>query len=145
MKTHLPVNLLPTELLQLSGPRMIYTIRNPKDAAVSFFHHLQNMNGYSGSFTDMLDGFLKGEVIYGSYFKHVEEYLRLSELKSNMLLVAYEDMVTDMPKVIRKVTKFLDIPLSDEDIEKVADYVHFDNMRERKCCKVELPGSGTFR
>lgn len=132
IKTHLPVNLLPTEMLTKSGHKMIYTIRNPKDAVVSVYHHFKNVHGYVGSFTDMLEGYLNGEIIYGSYFQHVEEYLRLSKIKQNLLLVSYEDMVTDMVKVVEQLSSFLDIPLSDTDIQKVADYVHFDKMKERK-------------
>lgn len=132
IKTHLPVNLLPHEMLSLSDHKMIYTVRNPKDAVVSVYHHFKNVHGYVGSFTDMMDGYLKGEIIYGSYFNHVEEYLGLAKIKKNLLVVTYEEMVTDMVKVVRQIVDFLNLSFSDSDIEKVADYVHFDKMKDRK-------------
>lgn len=132
IKSHLPLNLLPTEMLTKDDHKMIYTARNPKDAAVSVFHHFKNVHGFYGTFVDMLEGYLKGEIIYGSYFQHVDEFLRLSKMKNNLLFITYEDMVTDMPEVIRKLTKFLEISLTESDIQKVADYVHFDQMKNRK-------------
>lgn len=133
LKTHLPVNLLPQELLTLDDHKMIYTARNPKDAAISLVHHLKHMLGHYGSFEDILDGFLTGDHIYGSYFRHVEEYLRVSKVKKNLLLITYEDMVSDMAKVVKQVAVFLDIKISDSDVDKVADYVHFDQMKNRTC------------
>lgn len=133
IKTHLPVNLLPTEMLCRSDHKMIYTVRNPKDAVVSQYHHFKNVHGYVGSLTDMLDGYLDGDIIYGSYFNHVEEFLRLSKIKKNILIVQYEDMVTDMMKVVTQLNDFLGVPLSKADIGTVADYVHFDKMKDRKC------------
>lgn len=137
MKTHLPVNLLPTDLLSLNDHKMIYTVRNPKDAAVSVFHHYKNVNGYYGSITDMFEGYLNGEILYGSYFQHVDDYLRVSKLKKNFLMIMYEDMVSDMPAVVKRVAEFLEISLDESDIAKVADYVHFDQMKERKCSNYE--------
>lgn len=132
LKTHLPVNLLPTEMLTQSDHKMIYTVRNPKDAVVSVFHHFKNLHGYCGSLNDILDGYLKGEILYGSYFQHVEEYVRVAQLKKNLLFVTYEDMVTNMPKVVKEVAEYLEIKLKESDIEKVAEYVHFDQMKARK-------------
>lgn len=132
IKTHLPVNLLPTEMLRRSDQKMIYTVRNPKDAVISRYHHFKNVHGYSGSLTDMLDGYLAGDTMFGSNFRHVEEFLALSKIKKNLLIVQYEDMVTDMVKVVTQLNNFLGGPLKEADIETVADYVHFDKMKNRK-------------
>lgn len=149
LKTHLPYNLLPTEMLTGTEHKMIYIVRNPKDAAVSVFHHYKNVHGFYGTLTDKLEGVLKGEALYGSYFRHVDEFVRLSEVKDNLLLVRYEDMVTDIEPVIKKINDFLGIRMSDADVKRVANYVHFDQMKDRKSSNFQdfteaasLKGSG---
>lgn len=123
---------MPTEALALNNHKMIYQVRNPKDAAISFFHHLKNMHGYSGSLTNLLDGYLSGEIMWGSFFQHVEEYCELAKVKKNLLIVSYEEMVTNMPKVVQEIADFLEISLSEKQVFKVADYLHFDEMKKRK-------------
>lgn len=128
IKTNLPVNLLAKKMLALSDHKIIYTVRNPKDTAVSFFHFIQNVYGYVGSLTDLFDNYLKGDVLYGSYFCHFEEILRLAKITDNLLVITYEEMVTNMIQVIKQITDFLKIPLSESDIQRVVDYLHFDQI-----------------
>lgn len=134
LKTHLPLNLLPNGMMIKSndGHKMIYVARNPKDAVISQFHHFKNIHGYVGSLTDMMEGYLEGEILYGSYFRHVDEYVRVSKIRKNLLIVRYEDMVDDMGTVIGKLSDFLDIPLREMDKQTIAAYVHFDQMKNRK-------------
>ena len=40
-KTHLPYDLVPKPRNKAAKPRYIYVMRNPKDTAVSFYHHHQ--------------------------------------------------------------------------------------------------------
>lgn len=49
-KTHLPLSLLPPDLLSTS--KVIYVARNPKDVAVSYYHHnrLLKVHDYVGDF-----------------------------------------------------------------------------------------------
>lgn len=134
LKTHLPLNLLPTEVLSKNSHKMIFVCRNPKDAVVSQYHYFKNVHGFYGSMEDMFDVYLSGDILYGSYFQYLDEYVALSKVTKNMLLVTYEDMVTDMPNVIKQIVEFLGITLSEVDIMKVAEYVHFDQMKNRKSC-----------
>lgn len=118
-------------------PKIIYVARNAKDAAVSLYHHHKNIHGYDRPLTDFLDDFLLGEMPFGSYFRHVEEFSQLVREKKNMLLVKYEQMVEDMPKVVQEVANFLGMSLSEKEVSIVTDFLRFDKMKSRKTSNMQ--------
>ena len=71
-KSHLPYTLMPG-LTANSPAKYIYVYRNPKDAAVSYYYHIQAMTGPMpwDAFFEM---FIKGEVHLGSFFEHHIEW-----------------------------------------------------------------------
>ena len=62
-----------------SVAKYIYVVRNPKDVAVSFYHHTKRYNDsmyhFTGDWNDYFELFLKGEVEFGSWFDHVLGWL----------------------------------------------------------------------
>lgn len=132
IRSHLPVNLLPTDLLSVDGPKIVYVARNPKDVAISAYHHAKNLYGSEASLNDHLESCLKGNTFYGSPFQHMDEYIRVAKVKNNLLLITFEDLVTNPLQVIRRVAAFLGVPLSDAEVIKLGDYISFDKMRERE-------------
>ena len=72
IKTHLPLDMLPPNLLDTC--KVIYVCRNVKDSCVSWYHHEQLLpvHAFTGSFGDMADMYIKGRVLYGSYWKHMQ-------------------------------------------------------------------------
>lgn len=116
----------------MDGPKIVYVARNPKDAAISAYHHFKNLLGLEGTLNDLLECFLGGYTFYGSQFQHMEEYIRLAKLKNNLLVVTFEDLVTNPVQVVRRVADFLEVTLSDEDAIKVAAYISFDKMKKRE-------------
>lgn len=135
MKTHLQLNLLPQEIMV--KPRIIHVVRNPRDAAVSYFHHHKNMHGYNGSMEEFLEDFLAGELPFGSYFRHLAEFSELGKRLRNVLLLRYEDFLINGFKVVKDVSKFLNIKLNDEDTEEIVDYLKFEKMKSRKNSNME--------
>lgn len=132
IKSHLQMNLMPRELFAIKEqPKIIYVARNPKDAAISQYHHHRNIHGYDRPLNDFLEDFLLGELPFGSYFRHVEEFSRLAKVRGNFLFITYEDMVQDMSAGVSKVAQFLGISLSNEDVSRVADFLNFDKMKTR--------------
>lgn len=59
IKSHLPICFLPKQLWQVK-PKIVYVAREPKDAAISFYHHYYNFYKYSGTKDAFLDLYLKG-------------------------------------------------------------------------------------
>lgn len=83
-KTHLPYDLVPKPCDQATKPRYIYVMRNPKDVAVSYYHHILVMpettiTTWNGFFELFIEGkgmssvfvreILMWEVRRGIYYK----------------------------------------------------------------------------
>ena len=93
-KTHLPYSLVPG-LSEDSPAKYIYVYRNPKDAAVSYYHHTQAMVGpipwdeYVESY--MIGG---GYIHLGPIFENLSEWCKH---KGTRELLTYNYMRTQMP------------------------------------------------
>ena len=75
-KTHLPYHLMPGGAPSLHPhSKYINVYRNPRDVAVSLFHHLNAMRETPNEWDYFIEKFLEGDVIYGSYFKYVSGWL----------------------------------------------------------------------
>lgn len=61
LNTHIHFSMLPKDLFRRKC-KLVYTIRNPKDVAVSYYHHHYNifMYGYNGSWDSYLKRFIEG-------------------------------------------------------------------------------------
>lgn len=137
IKTHLPANLLPISLWT-SKARIVYVARNPKDAAISNYHHHVGIYGYTGNFNDYLEGFLDGNLIYGSYYDHVYEFYELAKRCSNIYFNTYEDMKNDMMTVLRNVSEFLGKRYTDDQLHELDKHLRFDNMKNVKTSNMSL-------
>ncbi|XP_070552757.1 sulfotransferase 1C4-like [Ptychodera flava] len=133
--THLPGECLPSQLLQ-KNVKVIYVSRNPKDVAVSFFHHhkvdpfIKDYPEWSQFYED----FIKGEVPYGSWGSHVIYWWNRREQK-NVLFLTYEDMKKDLRRNVKLVADFLGKKLSDESISGITEECTFQNMKKQNLHK----------
>lgn len=59
-----------------SPAKYIYITRNPKDVAVSFYHHMNHTHHltFNLDWNEYFESFLKGDVLFGSWFDHVLEW-----------------------------------------------------------------------
>ena len=79
IKTHLPLSMLPPNLLDVS--KVVFVARNVKDVCVSFFH-MEQMNGAGlskdTSFDDYVKFFMSGRPgVYGNYWNHLKVIYRI--------------------------------------------------------------------
>ena len=86
IKTHLPLEMLPPDLLDTC--KVIFVCRNPKDVCVSFFHHQRNISGYNylGDFKQFAEMFKEGTTHYGSYWTMLKVCTTKNFPKLNFLL-----------------------------------------------------------
>lgn len=59
IKSHLPICFLPEKLWN-TARKIVYVARDPKDAAVSYYHHYYNLHTYQGSISEFCELYLDG-------------------------------------------------------------------------------------
>lgn len=142
LKSHVPADMHPGlargegEVLQAHG-KVLYVVRNPKDAMISLRHHHANNAaiGWDGSWDEWVRQWLSGErsaEYGGSYFDHVKRWWKLAKLHPDRIRIVYfEEMKADLSRQVAQVAEFLGLSLSSEQLQKVCDACRFESMRSR--------------
>ncbi len=151
LKSHLPLCLLPVDLLDKS--KAVFCLRNPKDTIVSFYHYekLVKMHNFSGDFETYFDLFMDNLVVYSPYWELVLNAWKLKD-HPNLCLLFYEDMKKDLKGNIRRLASFLQKDLTDNQIQDLVEHLSFETMkaspavnnealRKIYCTDPDAPGS----
>ncbi|XP_074171524.1 sulfotransferase 2A1 isoform X2 [Rhinolophus sinicus] len=130
--SHLPIQLFPKSFFQ-SKAKAIYIMRNPRDVIVSGYHFYKVMvlAKSTDSFEEYFEWFLQGNVLYGSWFDHVRGWLQMKG-KENFLLISYEELQQDLRASVERISQFLGMKLSPEEVNSVVKNVSFQAMKENK-------------
>ncbi|XP_059109574.1 bile salt sulfotransferase 2-like isoform X1 [Peromyscus eremicus] len=138
ISSHLPFHLFPKSFFS-SKAKVIYIIRNPRDVLVSgyFFWSKTKFARNPESMTTYFEWFLKGNVVYGSWFEHTCAWLSMRE-KDNFLLLNYEDMKQDTKSIIKKICDFLGKKLEPDELDMVLKYSSFQAMKENNMSNYSL-------
>nr|WEM02052.1 sulfotransferase 3 [Vargula tsujii] len=136
LRTGMCLELLSPKLLDTC--KVVYVTRNPLDTCVSFYHFINSMEATKEhvDFQDFFQLFLADLVPFGPFWKHVK-YAWEKRHHPNMLFLFYEDMKADLPGVIKKVADFVGKSLTEEQIERVAQYLSFDEMKKNKMVNLD--------
>ncbi|XP_020281656.1 sulfotransferase family cytosolic 1B member 1 [Pseudomyrmex gracilis] len=140
IKSHLPLDLLPRQLKE-KKPKIIYNTRNPKDTCVSFYHYCQAFHaarGFKGSFNDFAELMLQDGVPMSPFWGSVLPFWTISQNQENVLFMTYEEMKKDQVSVIKKVAKFLDKTVTDEQIVGLREHLKFSKMVANPSVNLEL-------
>ncbi|KAJ8725829.1 hypothetical protein PYW08_004012 [Mythimna loreyi] len=136
IKTHLPMSLLPPKILDTV--KMVYVARDPRDVAVSCFHHakLFKMSGCRGTFKEFWNIFRRDLYMLTPYFEHVKEAWEKRD-EPNMLFLFYEDLSKDLPASIRRVADFFGKQLNEEQMNRLCDHLSIENFKNNKSVNFE--------
>ena len=128
IKTHLTFEFLPPKLLETC--KVIYVARNPKDCAVSFYHHNLTVKGHSyiGDFDQFIRFFEEGLHVFGNYWQHVRGGWSRRH-HDNVKFLWFEEMKVNQKSVIENLCDFLQHPLNDEQVNRLVEHVKFENMK----------------
>jgi hypothetical protein len=124
-KSHLPRQWLP------DGARYIYVERDGLDVLVSYFHFYRAYLGFEGSLDEFHRRFMDGRVQYGSWFEHVAEW-RERASDPDVLIVRYEDMLSDRKASIERMVEFLGWERDERRVDRAVIESSFDAMKRRE-------------
>ena len=126
-------NYLYKEQLEKSKARVIVMVRNPKDMLAAYynFYRMCKVTGnFKGSWEEFFEIFKAKKLNIGDWFDHVLGWWNDGKDKDNFLFVKYENVLKDPKETIRTIAKFLKKEMSDADVDKLANHVSFESMKE---------------
>jgi len=134
-KTHDYWTWMPEKLRETA--RFIYCSRNPKDQAVSYFHHIKFLKKIYGdkcsamTFSEFFNQIYTNEdvAMYGFWEDHNIEWLEQSS-RNNIMFVTYEDLKEDTEREIRRIVQFLGLSLDEERIAETLQQSGFKHMQK---------------
>ncbi|CAL4182711.1 unnamed protein product, partial [Meganyctiphanes norvegica] len=130
IKSHLPLSLLPPDTLD--STKLVYVARNPIDVCISYYHFsrlLKDIN-YSGTFDQFVQRFIEGNMMSLPFWEHVH-YAWKRRNHPNLHFIFYEDLKKNTYKEVKKLDKFLETGLTEEQLQNVIKFSSFSSMRER--------------
>ena len=131
-QSHFRYDNMPCGLPSNTPCKYIYVTRNPKDVAVSYYHHhrrFKQVHRTELNWDDFIDKFSSGRVHFGSYFDHVLSWWPHRD-DNNVLFIKYEDMKRDLPCAVRKIAKFVNHDLTDQVVDEIVRRTTFAVMKD---------------
>jgi hypothetical protein len=127
------------ECFQPHYPRVIYLVRDPRDVAISFYHHNVKARNISDDYpmAKFVPRFIAGEFDpkFGSWRDNVLSWTLVRKEDPGFLLLRYEDMKLDTVRVLASVVAFLDrcafrkIDSNPEALRRTVELSSAENMR----------------
>lgn len=156
LKTHLPVDAL----VYSPKAKYIYIGRDGRDVVWSMHNHharanemfydlLNNTPGLVGPPIEpppddvrpyYRDWFEKDGFPFWSFWENVRSWWEIRNLP-NMMLLHFADLKADMPKQIRKIAAFLEIPIDESKWDAILAHCSFDYMKANAAKSVPLAGA----
>ncbi len=146
-KSHAPYDYL----IQWTAPKskIIYVARNPKDVAVSLWHHSRSKKSfeYEGPFSHFLEKvFLPGRAESGGWWEHVGMYISKANWSSivgdgedsgmpEIFCLWYEDILGGAAEAVEGIANFLDIKISKDKATEISQACSFNSMKESEKSK----------
>jgi hypothetical protein len=135
------------ELLKVARPRIIkshwyfnasykkvvYLVRDPRSVAVSYYYFLKRQNLLRGpqDFDSYFQKYLNGNLdAWGSWGENVGSWIGARNGDANFLLVKYEDLKKDTKSQLMLISNFLNLPYTQELIERAIANSSFEEMRK---------------
>jgi len=109
--------------------RVIYLLRDGRDAMVSYFHHLSALEGKEIDFRKTVE--TGDKLIPSKWHEHVEAWLA-NPYQAEMIIVRYEDLKSDPVGQLERFCEFAGITRHRAFLEEVVRQASFDNMRQKE-------------
>jgi Sulfotransferase domain len=136
------------ESFQPHYPRIIYIVRDPRDVAVSFYHHNLKAGNIPDGYPmdDFIPRFIAAEFDpkFGSWSDNVLSWLSVRGHNENFLLLRYEEMKQDLAKELARMAAFLErcgfarIDTTPEKLARAVELSSPDRMRQLESLQARL-------
>jgi hypothetical protein len=113
--------------------KVIYIVRDPRDVALSYYHFARKYRKVEDDYPleRYIWRFIAGEVDdYGSWKENVASWLATRQGSGSFLLLRYEDLLERALDELAKVTSFLGIERSPEQVARAVELSSADRMRD---------------
>ena len=111
-------------------PRIIYLVRDGRDVAVSYYYHyLKYEKNPQLSFKEYVEKFNVGAVGFGLWSDHVKSWIDNRDLIDRDLLIKYEDIQENPFESLKRIIKFIGLPVDEEKIRSAVEASRFDKMQ----------------
>ena len=127
------------ECFQPQYPHVIYIVRDPRDVAISFYHHNVKARNIPDDYpmTSFVPRFIAGEFDrkFGSWRDNVLSWISVRGESANFMLLRYEEMKRDTAGALLQVVEFLErcsfreIDTSPEALRKAVELSSPERMR----------------
>lgn len=95
---------------------------------VSYYHYCQLVHDMKATFEEFADLFLNDKAPVGPVFNHYLGFWRKRH-EFNIMFIRYEDMKHDLKGMIRKTAKFLEKPITEDQVDELAEHLSFSKMK----------------
>jgi hypothetical protein len=110
--------------------RVVYLLRDGRDAMVSFLHYIRVCRHPNLEFLEFVHNVNKWSG-QGKWSEHVEKWLS-NPYQSLMMTIRYEDLLGDTVRELRRFCEFLGIRRAQGHLETVAAKASFAKMRQKE-------------
>jgi hypothetical protein len=124
-KSHLRYWILP------KVGRFIYMLRDPRDVALSAYHHQVMMTGERPRPEKFVHKFILGRIASQSWYTHLASWWPHRN-DPNVLFLRYEEVVADLEGAVRRVAAFCGIEVREEDLPKILEHCGLDFMKRHQ-------------
>lgn len=121
--------IVKSHFVDSSYPKIIYLVRDGRDALVSYYYYQKDLRGFEGSFEEFYYSKLSSEA--GSWDEHLRAALKYEEQnEKHILFIKFEDLKTDPMANLTKVVSFLGETLDEEKLKFAIERSSFNELKK---------------
>lgn len=146
IKSHMPRDMLfgahPTTN-KIERARVVYVARSAKDACVSAYYHFNAMFApRSIPFDAFAAVWLSGNMPWGGWFEHTEQWFQSSQHDPNILFITYESLKADPVAGIARIARHCGVQADHTFLLAVSEKSSFGEMQQAAQTAAARGGSG---
>jgi hypothetical protein len=129
-KRYFPVTFFKSHFLpRPEYRRVVYLLRDGRDAMVSYWHYLKAVCGHDLDFLDVVE---VGDKLFPcKWHTHVMQWTE-NPYSASIITVRYEDLLSNPVAELRRIGEFAGLECHTENLEKAAARASFKAMRQRE-------------